>query len=142
VDRVPDLPKFHGIEGKLCPLLAAATAALLLISVALRLVQDVPFFRSLGPISDPVAAALITVEAVPLGIGVLLGVAAGVIAWLGWTRRFQNLAAISIVFGLVLAGGLFLGVRGYTPAEQVGWALVVLSAATLVAYLRASALES
>jgi hypothetical protein len=130
----PDPRKIQGINPRLSSALAAVTAALLLISVALRLVQDIPFFRAAGPLTDPVVAALVIVEAGPLGAGAFLGLAAALLAWLGWTGRVRSGSAVGIVFGLELTGGLFLGIRGYTPAQQVGWALVLLSAATLITY--------
>lgn len=116
--------------------LAGATAGLLLVSVTLRIVQDVPFFRAVGALSDPVAAALVVVETFPIGAGALLGLGAAVIAWLSWTNKLRNRTAVGIVFGLVLAGGLILGARSYPPAQQVGWALVLLSIATLLAFFR------
>jgi hypothetical protein len=122
------------IDSQFGSVLSGAAGALLLISAMLRLVQDVPFFQAAGPLSDPVAAALVVVEAVPIGAGLLLGLCAVLIAWLTWTNKLRNGTAIGIVFALVLVGGLLLAVRGYPPAEQVGWALVFLSAATLVAY--------
>lgn len=139
VDRIqrgmaPGKP--HVIDAKLRSVLAGATAGLLLVSVTLRLVQDVPFFRTAGPLSDPVVAALVVVEAFPIGAGALLGLGAALIAWLSWTNKLRNRTAVGIVFGLVLAGGLLLGARSYAPAEQVGWALVLLSTATLLAFFR------
>jgi hypothetical protein len=122
------------IDSKIGSVLSGAAAALLLISATLRLVQDVPFFQAAGPLSDPVAAALVMVEAVPIGAGLLLGLGATLIAWLTWTNKLRSGTSIGIVFGLVLVGGLLLAVRGYPPAEQVGWALVLLSAATLLAF--------
>jgi ABC-type Mn2+/Zn2+ transport system permease subunit len=108
------------------------------MSVVLRLIQDIPFFQAAGPLTDPVTAALVTVEAAPLVAGAFLGLAAGLLAWLGWTGRVRSGTAVGIVFSLVFAGGLFLGLRGYPPAQQVGWALVLLSAATLITFFRFS----
>src|ERR1700730_1854943 len=122
------------IDSKIGSVLSGAAAVLLLISATLRFVQDVSFFQAAGPLSDPVAAALVVVEAVPIGAGLLLGLGAALIAWLTWTHKLRNGTVIGIVFALVFVGGLLLAVRGYPPAEQVGWGLVVLSAATLVAY--------
>jgi hypothetical protein len=117
-------------------LLGASTSALLLVSVGVRLIQDIPLFRAVGPLSDPVVAALLTVEIFPLIAGAFLGVAAGLIAALSWADRLPTHALPRVVFGLVLVGGLLLGTRAYPPAQQVGWAIAVLSAASLVAYFQ------
>jgi hypothetical protein len=113
-------------------LLSALTGCLLLVSVGVRLFQDIPLFREAG--TDPLAASLVATEIVPLTIGALLGLSAVLMAWLSWTGRVQSRIPSAIVFGAILLVGLFLAIRSYSQA--VGWMLVVLSVATLAALLR------
>lgn len=108
---------------------SALTGCLLLVSVGVRLFQDIPLFREAG--LDPLAASLVATEIVPLSIGALLGLTAVLIAWLTWTDRVQSRIPSAIVFGAILLVGLFIAFWSY--AQGVGWMLVVLSVATLAA---------
>jgi hypothetical protein len=120
------------ITGSLLASLSALTGCLLLVSVGVRLFQDIPLFREAG--TDPLAASLVATEIAPLTIGALLGLSAVLMAWLSWTGRVQSRIPSAIVFGAILLVGLFLAIRSYSQA--VGWMLVVLGVATLAALLR------
>ncbi|GAC1481217.1 MAG: hypothetical protein PVSMB9_06360 [Candidatus Dormibacteria bacterium] len=134
VDDVPEIiPRPAGagqIPGSRTPcILSALTGCLLVATVGMRLVQDIPLFRAAG--TDPLAASLVAAEIVPLGVGALLGLSAVVVAWLSLDGKLQSSTPPAIVFGAIMLVGLFLAFRRY--AEPVGWTFVVLSLATLVA---------
>ena len=117
-------------------LIGAVTAGLLIASVGLRLVQDSSLFRDVGPLSDPIVAALIIVEVVPLLTGALLGIAIGLIAWLTWTGRLQTQRPAIVVYCLILLCGLLVVSRASAPGFLIGWVLMVLSGAGLLTQYR------
>lgn len=112
-------------------LLSMLTGGVLLASVGVRSLQDLPLIRAVG--NDPFAVALLVTEAVPLGIAAVLGVAAALIAKRNWSGRVGNQMPALIVFGLIVLFGLFLAIRTYV--EVVGWILVLLSGAALITQL-------
>jgi hypothetical protein len=121
--------------------LAALTAVILLSSVGLRLRDDSALFRG-ADLADPAAAALFTIEVVPIVVGILLGLASASIAWLNWTGRLHSRAPASIISVLTLLAGIFLVERGFGPARIVGWMLILASAASLFVELRSTTSRS
>ena len=117
-------------------LIGAVTAGLLIASVGLRLVQDSSLFREVGPLSDPIAAALIMVEVVPLLTGALLGIAIGLIASFTWTGQLQTRRPAIVVYCLIFICGLLVVLRATAPGFLIGWVLIVLSGAGLLSQHR------
>jgi hypothetical protein len=114
-------------NSKATALFGGLTAGLLLASVGARAYQDSPLFSEAGSLSDPVVAALLAIEVVPLVIGAVLGLAAAWIAWLNWRNRLRTRTSTFIVFGLIALAGLLFAIRAAAPEFLVGWLLVVLS---------------
>jgi len=113
-------------------LFGGLASALLLGSVALRMYRDSSLLKAAGPLSNPSVAALIAIEVVPLALGALLGLAAGWIAWLNWTKNPRSRTATLAVFGTIVVGGLFVATYAAAPGLIAGWALAVLGGAGLI----------
>jgi len=123
-------------KGKVVALLSGATALVLLTAVGIRLYQDGSLLRNVGPLSDPLIAAVFFLEAIPLAIGAILGLACAVIAWLSWSGRLRTTAPTLIVFGVTVLAGFVLAARATAPASTLGWVLIVLGSVTIVFGLR------
>jgi len=136
INEQPSTPESSGTQPSLVAAIGLltgwVTAALLLGSVGLRVEQDASLFKGVGSLSDPVVAALLAVEVVPLAIGAALGLAAALITWFNWAKNRPIHKPTVIVFSLVLLGGLFVGMRAVAPEFMVGWLLVLLSGVRIV----------
>jgi hypothetical protein len=111
----------------------AATALLLLVLVAIRLIQDLPLLRNFLASSDSLLAALLVVEAVVLGVVLALGIAAGLIAWRSWLGKARSRWPGVVVFSLICGLGLFTAARGLGLLAVAGWLAILVGGAALVA---------
>jgi len=111
----------------------AATALLLFVLVAIRLVQDLPLLRDFLASSDSFVAALLVVEAVALAVVLALGIASGLIAWRSWLGKARSRWPGVVVFSLVCALGLFDAARGVGSVALAGWLAILVGGAALVA---------
>ena len=90
---------------------------------------------------DPLAQALLGIELTLLAIGVLLGGGAILVASLTATGKLHSRRPAEAAFGLMLLVGLLMSAHFYSPGREVGVAIVLLSAGTLLAHLRAESQE-
>ena len=111
----------------------AATALLLLVFVAIRLIQDLPLLRNFVASSDSLLTALLVIEALVLSVVLALAIAAALIAWRCWSGKARTRWPGVVVFSLVCGLGLFTAARGLGLVAVAGWLAILVGGAALVA---------
>lgn len=111
----------------------AASAVLLTVGFVVRVIQDLPVVRDAFTSSDSLAAALLLIEAVVLGVVAILAVGSGVVAWRNWVGRARSRLPGVIVFALIALGGFFFAAQGFGWVRVAGWTSIVLAGAGLIA---------
>ena len=111
----------------------AATALLLLVFVVIRLIQDLPLLRTFLASSDSLVTALVVIEAVVIGLVLVLAIAAAVVAWRNWLEKGRSRWPGVVVFSLVCGLGLFVAASGLGLVAVGGWLAILVGGAALVA---------